>query len=219
MRLTTIVIAEDHQIVRQGLRTLLEAEPDFSIIGEADDGLGATQLAERLRPDVMVVDLMMPRLNGLEVIRQVVQKLPQTRIVILSAFDNEAYVAEALGNGAAGYVLKKSSIADLVQAIRQVISGRRYLSPSLSERAIETYIQYVQQAQESPLDSYETLTPRERETLHLTAEGYTNAEIAARLVLSPRTVEGHRANMMRKLGLHTQTDLIRYAMQRGILPT
>jgi two-component system response regulator NreC len=219
MKTTTIVLAEDHQIVRQGLRALLEAEPDFCIIGEAANGLEAAQLAERLQPDVMVVDLMMPGLNGLEVTRQVGQRVPQTQVVILSAFDNEAYVVEALGNGAAGYVLKKSSAADLAQAVREVVAGRRYLSPALSERAIETYVRYVQQVKNATLDPYETLTPREREVLHLAAEGHTNAEIAAQLSISPRTVEVHRANMMRKLGLRTPTDLIRYAMQHGILPT
>jgi two-component system response regulator NreC len=215
---TTIVLAEDHQIVRQGLRALLEPEADFQIVGEASDGSEALQLAERMRPDVMIVDLMMPGLNGLEVTHQVARRSPKTRVIILSAFDNEAYVTEALGNGAAGYVLKKSSAADLVQAVREVITGRRYLSPTLSERAIEAYVRFIQEVRDSALDLYETLTPREREVLHLAAEGYTNAEIAARLSISRRTVETHRANMMRKLGLRTPTDLIRYAVQRGILP-
>jgi len=215
---TTIILAEDHHIVRQGLRALLEAEPDIQIVGEAANGLEAAQLAESRQPDVMIVDLMMPGLNGLEVTRQVAQRSPHTQVIILSAFENEAYVTEALGSGAAGYVLKKNSAADLVQAVREVVAGRRYLSPSLSERAIEAYVRYVQQVRDSDLDPYETLTPREREVLHLAAEGHTNAEIAERLSISPRTVETHRANMMRKLGLRTSTDLIRYAMQRGILP-
>jgi len=219
MNKTTIVLAEDHQIVRQGLRALLESEPGLHIVGEAADGVEAAQLAERLQPDVMVVDLMMPGLNGLEVTRQVSERAPQTRVIILSAFDNEAYVSEALGSGAAGYVLKKSSAADLVQAVQEVMADRRYLSPALSERAIEAYVRYIQQVRESTTDPYETLTPREREVLHLAAEGYTNAEIGERLSISPRTVETHRANMMHKLGLHTPTDLIRYAMQHGILPT
>ena len=215
---TTIILAEDHHIVRQGLRALLEAEPDIQIVGEAANGLEAAQLAESRRPDVMIVDLMMPGLNGLEVTRQVAQRSPQTQVIILSAFENEAYVTEALGSGAAGYVLKRSSAADLVRAVREVVAGRRYLSPSLSERAIEAYVRYIQQVRDSDLDPYETLTPREREVLHLAAEGHTNAEIAERLSISPRTVETHRANMMHKLGLRTSTDLIRYAMQRGILP-
>ncbi len=213
--MTSIVLADDHHVVRQGLRALLEAEPDFRLIGEAGDGLETAQLVERLEPDVLIIDLMMPSLNGLEVTRQVSQRSPRTRIVILSMHANEAYVLEALRNGAAGYVLKDSSAADLVQAVREVMSGRRYLSPPLSERAIEAYLHKAQAAE---LDPYETLTTREREVLHLAAEGHSNAEIATRLSISPRTAETHRANMMRKLDLHTQTDLIRYALRRGILP-
>jgi DNA-binding NarL/FixJ family response regulator len=164
---------------------------------------------------VIVLDLMMPGLNGLEATRQIGARSPQTRIVILSMHANEAYVLEALKNGASGYVLKDSSAAELVRAVREVMAGRRYLSPPLSERAIETY---VQKALEAARDVYETLTNREREVLHLAAEGSSNAEIAVRLSLSARTVETHRAHMMHKLGLRTQTDLIRYALQRGIIP-
>ncbi len=164
---------------------------------------------------MLVIDLMMPGLSGLEVTRQVHQRSPRTHIVILSMYSNEAYVLEALKNGAAAYVLKGSSTADLVQAVREVAAGRRYLSPPLSERAIE---RYVQKAEYTVRDSYDTLTNREREVLHLAAEGLTNAEVADRLSISPRTAETHRANLMRKLGLRTQTDLIRYALRRGILP-
>jgi DNA-binding NarL/FixJ family response regulator len=213
--MTTIVLADDHQIVRQGLRALLEAEPDLSIVGETGDGLEAVDLVERLHPDVLVVDLMMPGLNGLEVTRQVRKRSRQTYVVILSMHDNEAYVLEGLRNGAAGYVLKESNTTDLVQAIREVTAGRRFLSTPLSERAIEIY---MQKAESTTLDLYETLTTREREILHLAAEGYSYKEIGARLTISPRTAETHRTNLMRKLGLSTQTDLIRYALQRGILP-
>ncbi|GAB4541049.1 MAG: response regulator transcription factor [Anaerolineae bacterium] len=211
----SIVLADDHQVVRQGLRALLETEADFHLIGEAGDGLETVQLVERLKPDVLIVDLMMPGLNGLEITRQVTQRASPTRVVILSMHANEAYVLEALRNGAGAYVLKDSSAADLVQAVRQVVAGRHYLSPPLSERAIETYLHKASPAAQDP---YETLTAREREVLHLAAEGYTNAEIAERLSISPRTAETHRANMMRKLDLRTQTDLIRYALRRGILP-
>ena len=213
--MTTIVLADDHHVVRQGLRALLEAQPDFQLVGEAGDGLEAVQLAERLKPDVLVIDLMMPSLNGLEATRQVGQRSPCTRVVVLSMHANEAYVLEALRNGAAGYVLKDSSAADLVQAVREVAAGRRYLSSSLSERAIEAYIQ---KATDVTPDPYEMLTNREREVLHLAAEGYTNTEIADQLSISPRTAETHRANLMHKLGLRTHTDLIRYALRRGILP-
>ncbi len=213
--MTSIVLADDHHVVRQGLRALLEGQPDFQLVGEAGDGLEAVQLTERLKPDVLIIDLMMPSLNGLEATRQVSQRSPQTRVVILSMHANEAYVLEALRNGAAGYVLKDSSAADLVHAVREVVAGRRYLSAPLSERAIAAYIQ---KASDVTTDPYEMLTNREREVLHLAAEGYTNAEIADQLSISPRTAETHRANLMHKLGLHTHTDLIRYALRRGILP-
>lgn len=212
----TIVLADDHPIVRQGLRTLLEAEPDFTIVGEAADGLETVELAGRLQPQVLILDLMLPGLSGLEVTRQVHQRSPQTRVVILSMHANEAYVLEALRNGAAAYVLKEAGAAELLQAVREVTAGRRYLSPPLSERAIEAY---VEKAAAIPLGPSETLTTREREVLHLAAEGHSNAEIAARLGISPRTAETHRANLMRKLGLRSQTELIRYAMRRGIIPS
>jgi len=212
---TTIMLADDHRIVRQGLRALLEAEPDFHLVDEAGDGLEAVQLVERLRPDVLVLDLMMPGLSGMEVTREVSKRSPETRVIILSMHANEAYVLEALRNGAVGYVLKDSSADELVQAVREVVAGRRFLSSPLSERAIDAY---VSKAQQAPLDRYETLTAREREVLHLVAEGHTNAEIADRLSISSRTAETHRANMMRKLNLQGQTDLIRYALRRGIIP-
>ena len=215
MSLTTIVLADDHHVVRQGLRALLEAEPGFSVVAEAADGLAAADLAERLQPNVLVLDLMMPCLSGLEVARQVRRLSPQTRVVVLSMHANEAYVLEALRNGVAGYVLKESTAADLVQAVREAVAGRRYLSPPLSERAIEVY---VQRAQATIPDIYETLTSREREVLHLVAEGYSNADIAARLSITRRTAETHRARVMRKLGLRNQAELIRYALRRGILP-
>lgn len=215
MSRTTIVLADDHPVVRQGLRALLEAEPGFHIVGEAEDGVAAAQLVERLKPDVLLVDVMMPGLNGLEVTRQVRQRFPYTRVIVLSMHANEAYVLEALRHGAAGYVLKESSTAELVQAVRTVVAGRRHLSPPLSERAIEAY---AQKAAPSPLDIYETLTTREREVLQMAAEGRRNGEIAARLAISPRTAETHRTHLMRKLGLHNQADLIRYALRRGIVP-
>ena len=212
---TTIVLADDHPIVRLGLRTVLEAEPDFQVIGEAGDGLETMPLVERLQPQVLVLDLLMPGLSGLEVARQVRQRAPETRVIVLSMHANEAYVLEALRHGAAAYVLKETSSAELVQAVRAVVAGRRYLSRLLSERALEAY---AQRAAATPLDLYETLTTREREVLHLTAEGCSNTDIAARLSISPRTAETHRNNLMRKLGLQSQTELVRYALRRGIIP-
>jgi two-component system response regulator NreC len=211
----TLVLAEDHHIVRQGIRSLLEAEADFKVIGEVSDGLEAVRMVESLHPDILVLDLMMGGLNGLEVARQVSKQSPKTAIIILSMYNNEAYVLEALRAGAKGYVLKDSTAAELVKAVREAVIGRHYLSASLSERAIENYIE---KSKETYLDPYDTLTTREREVLHLAAQSCTNAEIAKRLYISRRTVEVHRANVMHKLGLRSQPQLIRYAMKRGILP-
>ena len=211
----TIVLADDHPVVRQGLRTLLESESGFRVIGEAGDGLEAVRMVERLSPRVLIVDLTMPGLSGLEVTRQVSRRFPQTHVLVLSIHADEAYVLQALRNGAAGYLLKESSTADLVRAVFEVASDRRYLSPPLSQQAIEAY---VQNGREKMLDTYEMLTTREREVLQLAAEGYSNSEIGTRLFISPRTVETHRGALMKKLGLKNQTDVIRYALRRGILP-
>jgi len=211
----TVVLADDHHLVRQGLRTLLEAEGDFGVIGEEADGLKVVALVERLRPNVLVLDVQLPGLNGLEITRQIVQRGFQTRIVILSMHANETYVLEALRHGAAGYVLKDANPAEVVEAVHEVSAGRRYLSRGLSDRAIDAY---AEKAKTTATDAYESLTSREREVLQLAAESSSTAEIAARLGISPRTVETHRENLMRKLGLQSQTDLIRYALRRGILP-
>jgi two-component system, NarL family, response regulator NreC len=210
----TVVLADDHQVVRQGLKALLEGEPDLRVVGEAGDGLQAIRRVELLSPRVLVLDLMMPGLNGLDVVRQLRKGSPHTQVVILSMYANEAYVLEALSNGASAYVLKDSSSADLVHAVREAAAGRRYLSPPLSDRAIEVY---QEKARAATVDRYETLTPRERAVLHLAAEGHTNAEVATRLGISARTAETHRSNLMHKLDLHTQADLIRYALRRGIV--
>lgn len=212
--MTTIVLADDHQLVRQGLRALLEVESDLRVIGEAGDGLEAVRLVERLNPNVLVLDLMMPGINGLEVTRQLKKSSLQTAIVILSMYADEAYVLGALGNGASAYVLKDSNASDLVHAVREVAAGRRYLSPPLSDRAIEVY---QETARATAIDKYETLTTREREVLHLSAEGCTSSEIASRLGISTRTAETHRTHLMSKLGLHTQVELIRYALRQGII--
>jgi DNA-binding NarL/FixJ family response regulator len=211
----TIVLADDHQLMRQGIRALLASETDFRVIGETGDGLEAVQLIERLRPNIAVLDLMMPGLGGLDVARQVKDRSPATRTLILSMYANEAYVLEALRAGALGYVVKESSAAVLVYAIREVMAGHHYLSPPLSERAI---VSYLERANAGARSSYETLTEREREILKLTAEGLSSPEIAERLVISVRTVETHRANIMRKLELRNTAELVRYAIRHGILP-
>jgi DNA-binding NarL/FixJ family response regulator len=207
----TILLADDHAIVRDGLKALLKSEPDFTVVGEAADGLEAVRLVERLKPDVAVLDLMMPGLNGLEVTRQVAR---QTKVIILSMHANEAYVLEALRKGAMGYILKDSTSADLVNAIRQVLAGTRYLSQPLSAQMVDALLK---RATTQDLDPYETLTTREREVFQLVAQGKSNQEISELLTLSPRTVEIHRANMMHKLNLESQADLIRLAIKRGVI--
>ncbi|MFH1008233.1 MAG: response regulator transcription factor [Candidatus Latescibacterota bacterium] len=213
--MTTIVLADDHHVVREGLRTLLKNATGFHVIGETGDGLAVVDMVERLKPDVLVLDLMMPGLNGSEITRRVRRRSPGTRVVVLSMYDNKAYVLETLEAGAMAYVLKVSPCEELVRAIREVAAGRRYLSPPLSEYVIEAYVRRIR---ESRLDPCDTLTKREREVLCLAAEGHSSTAIADRLFISPRTAETHRANMMHKLGLHTRTELVRYAIQRGIIP-
>ena len=211
----SIVLADDHPVVLRGMRTLLESEADFSVVATAGDGLEAVRLAERLQPDVLVVDLMMPGLSGLEVLRVVRQRAPRTQVVVLSLHSTSAFVAEALKHGATGYVLKDSTEEQLVRAVREAAAGRRYLSAPVTERAIDAYIE---QTRSSGLDPHETLSAREREVLQLVAEGKTSAEIAARLHISHRTVENHRARLMAKLGLKNQSELVRYALRRGLIP-
>ena len=210
----SIVLADDHPVVRRGLRSLLEVEPELTVVGEACDGLETIRLVERLRPDVLLLDLMMPGLSGLEALRVIRPRSPSTRVVVLSMHNNPAFVATALGLGATGYVLKGSDEADLVHAVREAAAGRRFLSPPVTDRAIDAYIE---QARGAPGDLHETLTPREREVLQLVAEGGTSGAIASRLHLSPRTVENHRANLMRKLALKNHSDLVRYALRRGLI--
>jgi DNA-binding NarL/FixJ family response regulator len=209
------VLADDHPIVRQGLRGLLEADPDLVVVGEATDGDQAIELVERFAPKLLVVDLKMPGLDGLAVIREVRRRSPGTRVLVLSVHANEAYVTQALSAGAAGYVTKETDIANLVQAVHEVARGGHYLSPPISGLVIEAYLK---KGQGGALDPYDTLTERERQVLRAAAESSSIAEIAVRLSVSPRTVENHRATLMRKLGLQTQTDLLRYCFRRGILP-
>jgi DNA-binding NarL/FixJ family response regulator len=192
----------------------LEAEDDFSVIGESADGLEVTALVDRLRPDILLLDLMMPGISGLEVTWQVRQSVPETNVIILSMHANEAYVIAALKNGADGYVLKDSSAQDLLQAVRNVSQGRRYLSPPLSQLSLENY---MEKARSTPVDVHDLLTAREREVLNLAAASHTSVAIGTILSISPRTAEAHRSNLMRKLGLRSQGELIRYALQRGII--
>ncbi len=210
----SVLLADDHPLVRRGLRNLLEAEPDISVVGEAEDGLQVVQLAEKLRPSVMVVDLMMPNLNGLEVIREVRHRSPHTRAIVLSMQRADPYIVEAFRLGAVGYVLKDSAPGEVVYAIRQALLGTKYLSPKLGESLLDYMGELTGDAKEN---RYDTLTNREREVLQMASEGKTASEIGRMLSISARTAELHRSRMMDKLGLRNQTELVRYAVQRGIL--
>jgi DNA-binding NarL/FixJ family response regulator len=212
--LITIALAEDHAIVRQGLRALLAAEPDFQVVGEADLGLTALELVARTKPAVLVVDLMLPGLDGFEVARRTTRDSPGTRVVVLTMHANPAYVVAALRSGALGFVLKDSDRTELIRAIRAAARGERYLGPPFSQDGLQAYLD---QAAVPPPDRYEMLTRREREVLQLAAEGEGNPAIGRRLSISTRTVEDHRAAILRKLGLHNQTELVCFALRRGIL--
>jgi DNA-binding NarL/FixJ family response regulator len=209
-----VVVADDHPIVREGLCRVLEHSDDCAVVGEAGSGLDVLPLVQQLRPDVLVLDLMLPGLGGLEVTRQVRRQCPATRVLILSMHATEPYVLEALRSGAAGYLLKSGPAGEVLEAVRAAVAGKHYLSPPLSERAIQAY---AERAQGAP-DVYDTLTTREREVLQLAAEGQANSAIAERLGISARTVETHRAHLMRKLDLQSAADLIRYSLRRGLLP-
>jgi two-component system response regulator NreC len=210
----SVLLADDHLVVRRGLRAVLEGEADLKIVGEVADGAKVVTATETLRPDVLILDLMLPNLGGLQILRELGKLQLPTRVVVLSMHSSEGYVTEALGLGALGYVIKDSGADDLIRAVRQVAAGRRFLSPPLSETLLEAYNQRLEAASRDPFD---TLTIREREVLLLAAQGHTSAEIAAQLSISPRTAESHRSNLMQKLGLHSQSDLIRFALRRHIL--
>ncbi|HEV8584332.1 MAG TPA: response regulator transcription factor [Methylomirabilota bacterium] len=212
---TRIVLADDQNVVREGLKCLLELEDDLEVVGETADGLEVVSLVERLRPNVLIVDVAMPGLYGLEVTRQVRERSPRTGVIVLSRYVNEWYVTEALRNGASGYVVKQAPAHELTRAVRTVAQGRRYLSSPLSPEDVQTWLL---QAERLSGDSYESLTSREREVLQLVAEGFSSTRIARRLSISVRTAEAHRANVMRKLRLKNYTALIKYALARGVLP-
>ncbi len=211
--MTTIVIADDHEIVRRGLRSLLEADPSCKVVADVADGLTAVQTVDKLKPALLVLDLNMPRMHGLEVLKHVRTSSPHTRVIVLSMHNDEPYVIEALRAGAAAYLLKGSESLEIAQALKEVLAGRRYLSAPLSEWAINALTTRVADTSD-PLGA---LSPREREVLQLGAEGYGNPEIAEKLFISPRTAETHRTNLMRKLGLQSQTDLVRFSIRRGII--
>jgi DNA-binding NarL/FixJ family response regulator len=212
-----VLLADDHTIVREGVRLCLEAMGDIEVVAEAEDGQMAVQLANQLRPDVAVVDLTMPRLNGVEAIRQIRRDQPETEVVVLSVHDSEPYVVQALRAGAAGYVLKRNAATELAAAIRAAHNGQAYLHPSIARRVLDDYLSRIHASDDAIVEPHERLTPREREVLQLAAEGHTTRAIAGLLCLSTKTVEHHRASLMTKLGLHGQTELVKYAIRAGLV--
>ncbi len=205
-----ILLADDHAVVRQGFRLILAAQPEMEIVGEAGDGREAVELAERLRPDVVVMDVAMPGLNGIEATRRLARSSPRTRVLALSMHKDSVYVREILRAGARGYLLKDSIDRDLLAAVRAVAGGEGYLSPAICEAVLSDYRKHVS----DPLD---LLTSREREVLQMIAEGKTNKEIASALNLSVYTVDAHRGRIMEKLNLHSTGELVRFAMRSGLI--
>ncbi len=211
----SILLADDHAVVRAGLRALLDREPDLAIVAEASDGRECVQLAEEHSPDVAIIDVAMPRMNGIEATRRIVAATPATAVVILSMHQDESYVLQSLKAGAKGYLLKDSPREDVLEAIRSVAKGRAFLSRKVSRILQEDYIGQLQS--KGLDDSYELLTDREREILQLLAEGRANKEVASLLNISPTTVETHRGHILRKLSLHGTADLILYAVRKRII--
>jgi DNA-binding NarL/FixJ family response regulator len=210
-----IVIAEDHTILREGLRALLSSSPDFEVVGEAEDGREAIRCVEKLKPDLILTDLSMPRMNGMEAIREIKKQSPKTKILVLTVHRTEEYILATLKAGADGYLLKDSTHTELMMAVKNVISGKHYISPGISEKVIEGYVEGKKTLK--PRTSWETLTQREREILKLIAEGYRNKEIADDLCISVKTVEKHRANLMEKLNLHNVQALTAFAIEKGLV--
>jgi two-component system response regulator NreC len=210
-----VILADDHSVMRHGLRLILEQQEDFQVLGEANDGREAVSLAEALHPDVAVLDITMPNLNGIEAARQISDKQPNVAIVVLSMHADEGYVLRALKAGARGYLLKESPEGDFVAAIRSVSEGKAFFSPAVSRLLVEDYVRRLQDKDIE--DSYELLTSREREILQLIAEGKSNKDVANMLNLSLYTVETHRSNILEKLNLHSVPELILYAVRKGVI--
>ncbi len=210
-----VLLVDDHAILRAGLKMMLNAQPDIEVVGEANGGKQGVIEAQRLHPDVVIMDISMPEMNGIEATRQIKRDLPQVRVLMLTMYENEEYLFQGLRAGAAGYILKDAADTDLISAIRIVQSGRAYLSPAAQSMMVGDYLQRVHAGEEK--GSFDVLTEREREILKLVAEGMTNNQIAERLVISPKTVDTHRTHIMDKLDLHNRAELVRFAMRRGLL--
>jgi DNA-binding NarL/FixJ family response regulator len=213
--LTRVLLADDHSVVRQGLRVWLERSKSIEVVGEAADGREAVRLAEELEPEIVIMDVAMPLLNGIEATAQITKRNPNTRVIILSVHADESYILRALNAGARGYLLKEATEDDLLPAVRSVQSGKPYFSPSIAKILLEDYIRMLQQNQLQ--DSYDLLSQREKEVLQLLAEGKSNKEVAQILNLSPHTIDSHRTNMMQKLGLHNTAEIVLYAVRKSII--
>ena len=210
-----ILIVEDHTILREGLKALLATNPDIEIAGEAEDGREAIWLVEKLNPDMVLMDLSMPRMDGIQAIREIKKRWPKKRVLALTAHKTEEYVLTTLRAGADGYLLKDSTYQEMMTAVKSVLSGKRYLSPGISEKVIEGYLEAKQTIKVQ--GAWDNLTAREREVLKLIGEGYRNKEIADLLVISPKTVEKHRANLMEKLNFHNVSEVTAYAIEKGLV--
>lgn len=215
MKKCRILLADDHGVVRKGLRFLLESEPGLEVVGEAADGRQAVDMAAELKPDVIVMDIAMPRLNGIEATRQIVRDRPEIAIVMLSMHSDEEYLVRTLSAGAKGYLLKDSAEGDLVRAVHSVSEGKPYFSPAIAKTLLDDYLRHLQQR--GLTDSYDLLTDREKEVLQLLAVGKTNKDIATILDLSPYTVETHRTHIMQKLDLHNTAEIVLYAVRKKIV--
>ena len=215
MTKTRVLLADDHNLIRAGLRMVVDTQPDLTVVGEAEDGRAAVALAEKLKPDVVVMDIGMPSLNGIEASSKIREILPETHIVMLSMHSDEGYVLRALKAGAKAYLLKDSAEADLAHAIRAAAAGKSFFSPAVGKVLLEDYMRVLKQQGLS--DTFDLLTAREKEVLQLLAEGRTNKEVATLLDVSPYTVESHRTNLMQKLNVHNTADIVLYAVRKRLV--
>jgi DNA-binding NarL/FixJ family response regulator len=210
-----ILLGDDHTLVRQGLRKILETRPDWEVVAEAGDGREAVRQAHALHPNVVVIDIGMPLLNGIEATRQIVRRLPDVRVLILSMHSHEAYITQALQAGARGYLLKDSADTDLIRGVAEIAAGRSFFSSAVAKVMLDDYVRHL--AEKGIVDRYDALSEREREVFQLVAEGHSNKEIADILSVSPATVETHRAHIFQKLDLHNTAEVVLYAVRRGVI--
>jgi two-component system, NarL family, response regulator NreC len=215
MRIVRILVADDHTLFRQGLRRVLQEQPGWEVVAEASDGAEAVRQAIDLEPDVMILDIAMPRLNGVDATRQIVRRLQNMRVLIVSMYSAEVFISQALQAGAHGFLLKDSADTDLVRAVTDLVNGKSFFSPAVSKVVLDDYVRHL--AARGVTDRFDTLSEREREVFQLIAEGHSNKEIAGVLNVSPGTVETHRARIMEKLDVHSVAEIVLYAVRKGII--